>query len=159
MVPNLVSGQELPAMRCESTTPAAIRVLDCRMAAILSGALPRSATLRALVARIEELRGIVYVDALTRVTAPGSSNELVGATGLRTFTAGEYRIVYVAIVKRYDDRGAALLAHEFRHVIELLEPGRSLQVRGYEILPRAIETQEAIDAQSATERELRASRR
>ena len=141
---------------CGVEIPRALRVLDCRLAASIARDLPHSATLRALVARIEELHGLVYVTTAMEIRRR-NNHRLLGATSSAITVAGPCRLVRVEVERRYDESGTAVVAHELHHVSELLQspnadPGR-------EISSGIRETNEAQDVERRVARELRAGRR
>ena len=96
-----------------------IRPQDARVARLLQEGLDRSATLRALVDRVEAGNVIVYVK-----TEVGLAGHLDG--GLTWLAAsGGFRYVRVSIGPRLQgDAVIATLAHELQHVAEILDaPG------------------------------------
>jgi hypothetical protein len=100
--------------------PAHIRVRDCRLAAALAGGLTRSSSLRNLVDRIWQLKGIVYISTSVSVS-PGSTHALVGALSHHIAVADIYRVMQITVTHDDDDRAVATLAHEFQHTVEVLE--------------------------------------
>lgn len=108
-----------PAPLTRASTPhpfPTVRPLGDLAAAVLSRALDRSATVRALAARIQVSDVIVYLD-VRRDLPPGVSACL---TWIATTPAS--RIVRVSITPglRYAD-GVAFVGHELQHVVEVIE--------------------------------------
>jgi hypothetical protein len=152
---------------CEARAPAHIRVVDCQVATAFERALERSPSLRTLVDRIGELKGIVYVTAPVNVTA---KTTLTGGLFHQVVSAGETRILRIALAheSRYSDHSMAILGHELRHALEVLETpdarteadvdalyGRIGYVRGGGI----VETDPAVAMGHQVEQELIAARR
>lgn len=146
--------QAEPSKACGIEIPRALRVLDCRLTAAVARGLPRSPTLRALLARIEELHGLVYVTTAYEITRR-NNHRLRGGTWNAVSAAGPYRLVRVVVEQRYDDDGTALLAHELQHVIELLDSPTG--VAGGEISAGIRESRKAQEVERLVTRELRAS--
>jgi hypothetical protein len=93
-----------------------VRTQDTRIARFLDEGLKRSPTMRALVDRIEASNVIVYVGA-----KPLMKSNLAGALSFVT-AAGEYRYVRAMIsADQTGDLMIATLAHEFQHVVELID--------------------------------------
>jgi hypothetical protein len=93
-----------------------IRPQDTRIARFLSDGLKRSPTMRALVDRIEASNVIVYVGA-----KPLMKSHLSGALSFVT-SAGDYRYVRAMInADLLPDLMIATLAHEFQHVLEVID--------------------------------------
>jgi hypothetical protein len=141
---------------CPVVPPTSVRVMDCRMATGLVAGIGRSGTLRALVTRVEQLGGLAYVTTAFEIRTR-SNHRLQGRTWNVVYAAGRRRLVRLEVERRYDDDGVAVLAHELRHVVELLESnGRRT---GDEVTAGVRETAEARSIQRAVARELRASKR
>jgi hypothetical protein len=146
--------------RSTSASPR-VRTTNGAIASLLSEASTRSSTFRELVSTIEQTDGIVYVE-------PGQCRHGVRAClSLSVAGAGEYRILRVLINLAGDALALmATIAHELRHAIEILtEPNvRSTQdawlyyTRVAPTTLGAFETQAAIAAGLAVERELSRSR-
>ena len=135
---------------CEPALPSHIRVMDCRLAASIVDGLRRSDGLRELVDRIAALDGIVYV--IFEPTHPG----------------WRVSVLRVTVTNDAGDKAIGTVAHEFRHVIEVLEHAdarnedavHALFTRiGTEFQPGVFETSAALESERVVLRELRASRR
>jgi hypothetical protein len=109
-----------PAIDCAAQLPGQLRVLDCEVANAVSDAIGRSSSLQSMVARIGELKGIVYVTAPVDVTR---KTTLAGGFFHRIVSVGETRLLWIALAheSRYSDHSMAILGHELRHVLEVLE--------------------------------------
>jgi hypothetical protein len=93
-----------------------LRAQDARIEKFIARGVQRSPTMRALVARIEASDVIVYVGA-----NPMMKSHLSGALSFVT-TAGGYRYVRAMInTDQVIDQMIATLAHEFQHVLEVVE--------------------------------------
>jgi hypothetical protein len=92
-----------------------IRSDDRRLRALIDDALAASATVRALVERINASDVVVYVECETAPNArgPGRLN-FVSA-------AGGYRYVLVRIKPKRRAAAMAILAHELQHAVEIAE--------------------------------------
>src|SRR5689334_6097678 len=91
-----------PVDACEAQVPAHIRIGDCEVATAFERAIERSASLRMLVDRIGELKGIVYVTTPVNVTAKAT---LLGGFFHQVVSAGDTRILRIAVAHepRYSD--------------------------------------------------------
>lgn len=111
----------LPTLTCAAepgTRPGGprIRPQDARTAKFLDQGLKRSPTMRALANRIEAGDVIVYVGV-----SPFMKSHLSGALSFVT-TGGDFRYVRASINSDLvPDLMIATLAHEFQHVIEVLD--------------------------------------
>jgi hypothetical protein len=150
---------------CPPTLPSQVRVMDCRLAALLADGLTRSATLRQLVDRIAALDGIVYV---VFEPTPPVNKTLRGALSQPVAVSGRVRLLRIVVRDNRGDAALATVAHELRHATELLEePGAltdaavaALFLRiGIELRPGVFETDAAIVSERAVFRELHESRR
>jgi hypothetical protein len=93
-----------------------VRAQDGRIAKFINDGVKRSPTLRALVDRIEASNVIVYVGA-----KPLMKTYLSGTLSFVT-TAGSFRYVRAAInADLLPDQMIATLAHEFQHVVEVID--------------------------------------
>jgi hypothetical protein len=93
-----------------------VRAHDSRMAGLIADGLRRSPTLRSLVDRIEASNVIVYVGG-----NPLMKKHLSGALSFVT-TAGNFRYVRATInADQLNDVMISTLAHEFQHVVEVID--------------------------------------
>lgn len=93
-----------------------IRPQDSRTARFLEDGLKRSATMRALAERIEAGNVIVYVGI-----NPMMRSRLSGALSFMT-TSGDFRYVRAYLkADQVPDVTIATLAHEFQHVVEVID--------------------------------------
>jgi hypothetical protein len=154
--PEIATGQNRTDRDCGLTLPASVRVIDCRLATVLVDALPRSATLRALTARITELHGVVYVTTAVEIRL--ANNHRASGITLDTIDhSGPNLLMRVEVERRYTDDAIAVLAHELCHVVEILE-SVDHHGAGYQVWEHVRETSEAQDIQRRVSRELRLSR-
>ena len=107
----------LPALVAAApVTGTNVRTQDDRLTQLLRVGSARSATLRALVDRIEASRVIVYV-AINPQIKPNLSGMLTWMT-----QAGGYRYVRASISNDLSsDQMIATIAHELQHVVEVIE--------------------------------------
>ena len=142
---------------------ARIRVLDASLACALSRGYMRSPTLRALVERVEDSNVIVYVDRHPPAGRCDGRTQFVSA-------AAGYRYVRVTVkTDGVNDGLIALLGHELRHVVEVVDAPWVVDATGYAALYRRIgrpsascrrpgwcfETQSAVDSGYRVLEELR----
>jgi hypothetical protein len=159
------TAQAGPAAACEAAVPPQIRIYDCGLATALAGGLERAPSLRTMVTRIGELRGIVIVKIVTGTPATGA------AAGLshRIANSGETRVLDMQFVRssQYNDTSVAMLAHEFRHALEVLENpdvkteadvNRLYERIGFASADRVVETDAAIAMGVKVASELKAAR-
>ena len=121
----LVGAQALATDSCtgRETLPELIRSSDCRIVARIAEGLRRSSTLRDIVDRIGELKGIVYVDEGS-YRQPNTGRVLTGALSHEVRFAGVHTILRVRIANLRGDQTIATLGHELQHAVEVLEvPG------------------------------------
>lgn len=151
---------------CDPVLPRHIRVMDCRLAASIVDGLRRSLTLRELVDRIAALDGIVYVTF--EPTRPARRAPLLGALSQRLGLSGPISVLRVTVTRNAGDTAIGTVAHEFRHVTEVLEHSDArnedavyaLFTRiGTQVQPGVFETSAALESERVVLRELRASRR
>src|SRR5512140_3114382 len=102
--------------------PDHIRPSSCAMAAQTVSALSRSPTLKRIVDRIAVLKGIVYVIPKAYLE-PGTRRVFDGALLHRLTWAADHPVLYVLVRPESGDRPAITMAHEFHHVLEVLEAG------------------------------------
>lgn len=101
-----------------------IRPQDQRLTDLLQAGLSRSATLRALVNRIEASNVIVYV-TLSPLMKPSLAGKLTWMT-----RAGEFRYLRASInAELASDMMIATLAHELQHAVEVIEDDRVVDQR------------------------------
>ena len=100
----------------DSWREARIRPQDPRLVLLLRQGVERSATLRALVDRIEASNVFVYV-ALSPLMKSNLSGKLTWMT-----RAGDYRYLRATInTEQNADQMIATLAHELQHAVEVIE--------------------------------------
>jgi hypothetical protein len=147
----------------DGTSP--IRVRDCDVAKRLTEGLARSATLRQLVQRIDDLHGLVYLD-VGRVFGPNTGRLFSGALHGVT-KAGDFCILWVTIAPGGGDQTIAIIGHELRHVVEVLEHPEArtdadvealFERIGERIATGVLETEAAGQTGRIVAQELRASR-
>ena len=150
---------------CEAQLPTQIRIVDCQVARALDDAVKRSARLRRLVDRIGELKGIVFV----RLVPADARSGVAGGLSHQVVPAGPSRILHVMLVRdyAYGDRVATTLAHEFQHVLEVLEQpsaqseaeiDRLFDAIGHRSGKGAVETDAALEIAKIVAGELKRSR-
>jgi len=100
--------------------PDHLRSADCRVVARIADGLRRSSTLRGVVDRIGELRGIVYVDE-GFYRQPNTGRVLTGALSHEVRFAGTLTILRVRIANLRGDQTIATLGHELQHAVEVLD--------------------------------------
>ena len=129
----LVSTSPLAADFAESWREARIRPQDPRLTTLLRDGMTRSATLRALVNRIEASNLIVYV-----TLSPTMKASLAGKLTWMT-RAGAFRYVRATInTEQNTDQMIATLAHELQHAVEVLEDETVLDQRSLQELYKRI---------------------
>jgi len=152
------------AFACDATLPDHVRILDCRLAAAVAEAAARSPILEDLLARVERSDGLVFV---TQPPMIGPATRLAGGLSHDVTIAGRYRVLRIFLAGRADDHGAAIVGHELRHALELLETSTASKRADVDALfdrlgwrsgTDVVETQAALDAGNAIERELKAAR-
>ena len=152
------------ALACDVALPDHVRILDCRVAAAVANAADRSPILKDLLERVERTDGIVYVTASPMV---GAAARLLGGLSHDVTKAGRFRILRIFVSGKVDDSSIAIVGHELRHALEVLElSGACTEAEvdalferlGWHSAAHAVETQAALDAGYAIERELSASR-
>jgi len=113
---SLVSTPALAAHVAEPWREARIRPQDPRLTVLLRDGMTRSATLRALVDRIEASNLIVYV-SLSPVMKPRLAGKLTWMT-----RAGDFRYLRATInTEQTSDQMIATLGHELQHAVEVLQ--------------------------------------
>ena len=152
---------------CPATTtlPFQVRIVDCHLRQALFSGIARSSTLQRLIARVGDLKGIVYVDARC-VFRPETRRVFYGTLQHRIVKAGNYRLLYVTVAAESGDRPVVTLAHELQHAIEVLESDAATDSDIERLFDRigshasawAFETQAALEAQRAVAKELSAGR-
>ena len=115
VVASLISTTALAqGARPESWREARVRPQDPRLAELLRAGVARSATLRAIVNRLEAGNVIVYV-ALSQTLRSGLAGKLTWMT-----KAGNFRYVKATInMEQHADQIIATLAHELQHALEV----------------------------------------
>lgn len=140
-----------------------VRSRSPQIAALIQRGAERSATFRQLVATIDGSNGIVYIeDENCGHGVPACLHSVV--------TAGTHRFFRVKVnARNIDDYLTQMIAHELRHVVEVLEDpsvtDSAAMMRLYQRITRegngegAMETAAAIDAGNTVRAELRAFER
>ena len=130
---SLVSTTALAANFAEPWREDRIRPQDPRLIALLRDGMTRSATLRALVNRIEASNLIVYVSL-----SPNMKASLAGKLTWMT-RAGAFRYVRATInIEQNSDQMIATLAHELQHAVEVLQDETVLDQRSLQELYKRI---------------------
>ncbi len=112
----LVSSSALAANVAGSWREDRIRPQDRRLTTLLRDGTARSATLRALVNRIEASNLIVYV-TLSPIMKAGLAGKLTWIS-----RAGKFRYVRATInSEQTSDQMIATLAHELQHAVEVMQ--------------------------------------
>jgi hypothetical protein len=134
-----------------------VRSTRAYLRAMIEEAARRSPTFRHLVAAIEATNGIVYVEH-------GSCRQGVHACLALTVTAaGDYRILRVTVDARQPDWDVmALIGHELRHAIEVLENSTladttsafQFYAQQHHVKDRPFETSAAIEAEDAVRKDV-----
>jgi hypothetical protein len=114
-----------------------VRPVDATMAAALESGMRRSPIFSALVARIEALAGLVYLEGRP-VRGPQGGSLLYGSMSHAVTVAGAYRIIRIAVRPRRADLMIATIAHELTHAIEVLESDDALDSNSVGILYQGI---------------------
>ena len=153
------------ALACEVALPDHIRILDCRLASAVADAAGRSTVLQNILDRVQRSDGLVYI---TAPPAVGAATHMLGGLSHDVTAAGPHRILRIFIAGKPDDAAMVIVGHELRHALEVLELSTACSEAevdalfdriGWHTSGHAVETQAALDAGHAVERELRASKR
>ena len=161
----MVIGTTGSAIACSATLPDHLRVLDCGLATALQSGAARSAVLHDLLERVQRADGLIYV---TPPPPTGAATRLLGGFSHDVSVAGRYRVLLVFVSDKPSDQVVATVGHELRHALEVLELSNARTEAEVEALydrigwrtsGRTVETQAALDAGHAIERELRAAKR
>ena len=162
LITTAVSGT---ALACEGTLPDHLRILDCRLAAAVAAAADRSATLRDLLDRVQRTDGLVFI---TQSSTIGTARQAAGGLSHDVTRAGSHRVLRIFVSTMVDDNAIAIVGHELRHALEVLELSTAcsegevdalFERLGWHAGVRAVETQAARDAGETIERELRAAKK
>jgi hypothetical protein len=100
--------------------PEHLRPQDCTLVQALLSGLSRSAEFRRLSDRIAELNGAVFIQPGT-IVQPAENRILMGALLHRMAQVGTRRALFIVVRSNRDDNTVITLAHEFQHVIEVLQ--------------------------------------
>lgn len=150
-------------LACEAVLPDHVRILDCRLMTAVANAASRSATLNDLLQRVQRTNGLIYI---TPPPPIGPATRLLGGFSHGISVAGSYRVLRIFVSGRRDDAAIAIVGHELRHALEVLEltsatteaEVEALYDRlGWRTSEHTVETQAALDTGNAIARELRAS--
>jgi hypothetical protein len=153
------------ALACDVALPDHVRILDCPLAAAVAAATGRSATLRDLLDRIQRSDGLVFI---TQSPAIGAARNLLGGLSYDITRAGSYRMLRIFVSAKVDDMAMAIVGHELRHALEVLELSDACSEAdvdalfdrlGWHMGVRTVETQAARDAGDTIGRELRAAKK
>jgi len=147
---DMTSAQAAPAMCVANASLALshVRPVDPALSASLHEGLQRSATLAALVERIEASDGIVFL-------LGGRFLRLERAICLRGGMSHAFRVIKIMVETGLGDRTIATIAHELRHAVEVLDDSRAVNLSTVEQLYERIGFRvaagvyETLDAQSA----------
>jgi hypothetical protein len=150
---------------CDAVLPDHVHILDCRLAtAVADAAASRSAVLKDLLERVERSDGQVY---LTPPPPTGPATRLLGGLSHKVSAGGRYRVLFIVVSGKVDDAAIAIVGHELRHALEVLELSAAkteaevdalFDRLGWHTSERTIETQAALDAGNAIARELRSAK-
>ena len=152
-------------LACEVALPDHVRILDCQLATAVAAAAGRSTTLRNILDRVQRSDGLVFI---TQSPGIGTARHVAGGLSHKVTRAGGYRMLRIFVSTRGDDNGIAIVGHELRHALEVLElstAGSEAEVDalferlGWHTGVRAVETQAARDTGDAIERELRTAKK
>ena len=95
----------------------AVRVADRRIEDLLNRSLVRSATLRDLVAQLEQTATIVYIES-----GEPTPDRTPGRTRFVTTGAGGWRYLRISIDERRSNLDVmSLVAHELQHAVEIAQ--------------------------------------
>jgi hypothetical protein len=137
----LVLGATAPSASASTDDLSRVRSTDASILPLVREGMARSTTFRGLVEAIEQSNGIVYAEF--GICAFGRLNGcllpfLEGSHGDRYL-----RVVLSADARRCDhDQLLALIAHELRHALEVLDHPEIVNAAGMEALYRRIGTPE-----------------
>ena len=148
---------------CEAVLPDHVRILDCRLAGAVASAASRSAVLNDLLEHVQRTNGLIYV---TPPPVIGPAKDLLGGLSHDISVAGSFRVLRIFLPGKRDDAAMAIVGHELRHALEVLETSATTRAEvdalydriGWSTSERSVETQAALDSQYTIERELRASK-
>jgi len=153
------------AFGCDAVLPDRVRISDCGLAtAVADAAARRSAVLKDLLARVEHSDGRVVV---TMHPPTGPDTPLLGGLSHAVSVEGRLRVLSIVVFGNVDDVMIAIVGHELRHALEVLELSTATTKAevnalfdriGWRTPKGAVETQAALDAGDAIARELRASK-
>jgi hypothetical protein len=150
---------------CDAVLPDHLRISDCRLAtAMANAAARRSAVLKDILERLERSDGRVVVTAHppTRQATP-----LLGGLYHTVSVEGNLRVLSIVVFGEVDDAMVAVVGHELRHALEVLELSSARTKTevdalfnriGWHTSKGAVETRAAVDAGNAITRELQASK-
>ncbi|HEX6464311.1 MAG TPA: hypothetical protein VFZ98_07660 [Vicinamibacterales bacterium] len=150
-------------LACEAVLPDHVRVLDCRLAGAVADAAGRSATLNDLLQRVQRSDGLIFI---TPLPPTGPAAKLLGGFSHDVSVAGSYRVMRIVVQKNTDDSAMAIVGHELRHALEVLEMSSArteaevdalYERLGWRTSAHTVETQAALDAGHTIARELRAA--
>jgi len=160
-------GQTLEACTVREMVPAQIRLSSCQTVTMVADGMRRSPTLRQVIDRVGQLKGIVFIE--DRYYVNGKTRRVLsGALSHNITRAGAYRLVHVMVAPESGDRRLLTMAHELQHAIEVLEaPEVATEAAVDELFERIgtptsagiVETEAALDVERAVGRELVANRK
>ena len=131
----------------------------------IAAATDRSATLRDLLDRVQRTDGLVFI---TQSSTIGTARQVAGGLSHDVTRAGSHRVLRIFVSTMVDDNAIAIVGHELRHALEVLELSTAcsegevdalFERLGWHAGVRAVETQAARDAGETIERELRAAKK
>jgi len=139
-----------------------VRATDPELASALAEGVRRSATIAALVERIEASNGLVFLFRGPVYRFDGRTS-VRGAMSHAVTVAPPFRVIRIKVDTRLGDRTIAVIAHELRHAVEVLDAPEArdrwsveaLYERiGYRVEKGLYETSAAHDAERDALREL-----
>jgi hypothetical protein len=154
------------AITAQDSSQRHVRASEPAILALIDTGLSRSATLRSLIATLDESDVIVYIDV--KVTRQG----LGGYLAHQIVARGGHRYLHVAVeTKGAQDRLVALLAHELQHAVEVARAPEAVDTESLKQLfdrlavrfgcggTTCSETQAARDVEHVVGQELKMERR
>ena len=128
----LAGGLGAPLLRrvadcpARAIVPGHLRPQNCALAGAVVSGLERSPEFRRLVDRIAALNGAVFIQPGTLVQ-PEENRILMGALLHRSTVLGGQRALFIIVRSDRGDDTLITLAHEFQHVVEVLESNASTE--------------------------------
>lgn len=150
--------------RCPEVTGAAsarVRAVTASVDAALWEGLRRSATLAALIDRIDRSNDRVYIE--DGVLRPKLGSRLRGGLSHRVVVGPGFRLLHITVMATPGDAMIVTIAHELRHAIEVIEAPDAVDTAsvgllyeriGFRTRPGVYETDAADDAGERVKAEL-----